>query len=128
MKSGHKNKMFSFYAFGIAMIILLGAGGCRSASIRVLDAETKTPIPCATVNVFNQDIITIWPREKRYETDKKGKAKVQTTGLLRVSVQKEDYKEVSFMIRGKDYLTFTVPETVTQTVDGVTVYLPRSVP
>jgi len=128
MKSGHKNKMFSFYAFGIAMIILLGAGGCRSASIRVLDAETKTPIPCATVNVFNQAIVTMWPREKRYKTDSEGEAKVQTKGLLRISVQKKDYKEVAFMMGGKRYVTPVTPETVTQTVDGVTVFLPRNVP
>ena len=115
-------------ALVMGLFSLLGAGGCRSSSIRVLDAETKMPIPCATVDVFNQDIVTLWPRKQRHETDKQGDAKVLQTGFLRISVQKKDYKTVVFRLNGKRYLMPVTPGTVAKTADGATVYLPRNAP
>jgi len=128
MKNAYKNKVFFQYALGMAMVFLLGAGGCRSTSICVLDAETKMPIPCATVDVLNQDFVSMWSRKQSHETDKEGEARVLITGLLRISVQKKDYKNVVFMMKGKRYLTPVTPETVFKTTDGVTVYLPRNAP
>lgn len=115
-------------ALVMGLFSLLGAGGCRSSSIRVLDAETKMPIPCATVDVFDQDIVELWPRKQRHETDRQGEARVLKTGLLRISVQKKDYKTVVFMMKGKRYLTPVTPGTVAKTADGATVYLPRNAP
>ena len=75
-----------FLTFSCCLLI-----SCTSSTVTILDSESQQPVQDALVHAYAHEIIISGPRQRSYETNKDGQAKVYVSGTVSLWAGKEGY-------------------------------------